>query len=267
MFKGPYTYNKTRLNVKTRKYLNDYLEKSFDNLEAFNGKTTMTKEQVMRATSGLQTEFSSPFIHPGEKPQGDAANYNLIIRRNTVNIASDLDIAILGFANIQNGYQGFVLPATGGTVALTGTIYNTLPDRYRFTHVVGANTDTVDIFCNEIPYPAFVQNSGLDMYQINNIRYSISAAAAQDQFSNRFEIRKSSIFGLEAKQTLTPITFRDPKDEQTTIIDMPIRQPMDKETFIVHPITNTGGALFEVTLSMFIQHFFKYNSNNIFARG
>lgn len=213
---------------------------------------------------GLPLSMSSARVHPGEGAGGDAAQFDIIIRRNSKNILQDLQVGIFGFGNIASGYTGFVLPTAGGTVTVTGSIYNTLPDRYRFTHVNGANTDTIDVLCNQSPYPTFIQNGALDMYMINNIRYFISDVTAQDQFSNPLDFHKNSIFGLEIKNQSTPISFRNPMDEQNSIIDMTLNTPMDKETFIVTAVTSTPTMPFEITLSMFCANFFKYNATNVF---
>lgn len=251
--------------MPSERELYDYykLVSQFGSFEAFN-ENEKTKNTKMAGQMPMQ--FSSARIHPGETSRGDAAQFDIIIRRNTKTIVQDLQVAIFGFANVAGGYQGFVLPVTGGTVTVTGSIYNTLPDRYRFTHVSGANTDTIDILCNQAAYPTFLQNAALDMYELSNIRYSISDATAQDQFSNTLDFRKNSIFGLEVKNQVTPISFRNPMDEQNTIIDIPLNIPMDKETFIVHGITSTPAMPFEVTLNMFCKNFFKYNANGVFRQ-
>lgn len=197
---------------------------------------------------------------------GFVAQFDVTITRNTSNVVQVLDVAILGFTEILSGYRGFVNPVTGGTVALTGGIYNTLPDRYRFTHVLGANTDTIDITSATHVYPSLMQSTGFDLYQINNIRYTVSDTTIADaQFKNKFEIRKRSIFGLEKSNPISVTSFKDPMNQQNNIIDIPIKMLMDKETCIVIGMQNevVPATAYSITLSIFVQFFDKYDSSKV----
>lgn len=192
-----------------------------------------------------------------------SAQFDITLTRNSSNIALNLDVAVLGFTEILSGYQGFVLPSAGGTVALTGGIYNALPDRYRFTHVNGLNTDTIDITSATNVYPSLIQNSGLDCYRINNIRYTVSdATLADQQFNNAFAFRKRSIFGLENTNPISVASFKDPMNNQNNIIDIPINMDFDKETCIVMSMAPEAVAAtaYEVTLSFFVEFYQKGNT-------
>lgn len=201
-----------------------------------------------------------------EPSGGFDAQFDIVITRNTANITQDLDVAILGFTEILSGYRGFINPVTGGTVAVTGGIYNTLPDRYRFTHTLGLNTDTIDVTSPTHPYPSLIQSSGFDVYRINNIRYSVSDNAIADaQFNNQFLFRKRSIFGLEKSNPVSPVSFRDPMNNLNNIIDIPVNVTLDKETCIVLSMTQNSevATAYETTLSFFVTFFNKYDSSKL----
>lgn len=190
------------------------------------------------------------------------AQFDITITRNSGNITNDLEVAVLGFTEIISGYNSFINPVVGGTVTVTGGIYNALPDRYRFTHVSGANTDTIDITCAQHPYPSLLQSSGFDLYKIDNIRYSVTDQTIADtQFNNKFTFSKQTIFGLEKNNPLSVISFKNPMNNQDNIIDIPVSMVMDKETCIVLGVAPPGdNDTNEFTLSFFVSMYQKYDA-------
>lgn len=203
-----------------------------------------------------------PALVPGPIDAGISAQFDVTITRNTSNIAQDLDVAVLGFTEVISGYAGIISPVVGGTLDVSGGIYNALPDRYRFTHTLGANTDTIDVTCSQHAYPSLLQSSGMDIYQITGVRYSVTQSSLADsQFGNKFKFAKQTIFGLDNKNSLSVISFKDPKNNQDNIIDIPVKMGMDKETCIALSIAAnpTPASAIEVTLSFFVSFFDKYN--------
>lgn len=195
-----------------------------------------------------------------------AAQFDIVVTRNSSNIVNNLEIAVLGFTEIVSGYNGFISPVTGGTVAVTGSIYNALPDRYRFTHVSGLNTDTIDVTSPTHVYPSLIQSSGFDLYRINNIRYTVSdTALADQQFNNRFEFIRQSIFGPKNTNPISVASMKNPMNNQNNVVDIPISQVFDKETAIVMAMANEAVAAtpYEVTLSFFVTFYQKYNAGQM----
>ena len=209
-----------------------------------------------------EMEHFPSIIEQGVSPGGSfKAQFDLVITRATANIAQSLDVAVLGFSKLDSGYLGIVLPTTGGTVAVAYGTNNALPNAVEFTHVNGLNTDVITVTCPQTPYPSFLQSSAVDRYRINNIRYSISNSLIQQQFSNTFSFRDNSIFGLSKANPLSPITFKNPMNEQDGIIDIPVQENMDKEKCILLSIHNT--AAFSVTLSFFVEYFDKFTAKGM----
>lgn len=198
----------------------------------------------------------------GVSPGGSfKAQFDLVITRATANIAQPLPVAILGFSQLASGYNGIVLPVTAGTVTVEYGTNIGLPDRVNFTHDDGVNQDVISVTCPQTPYPQFLFSSAVDRYRINNIRYSISNDTIQSQFSQQFKFKDSSIFGLEKSNGLTPITFKNPMNEQDGIIDIPVKENMDKEKCILLNIHNT--AAFSVTLSFFVEYYDKFTAKDM----
>lgn len=142
------------------------------------------------------------------------ASFTIRLIRNSNNIALALPVAFLGFAQASSGYRDVITLPAGATLAVTGGTQNALPDRYRFTYTVGADVDTIDVLCSEIQYPSFLQNSAVDRYRINNIRYMISNETVQAQFSEVLSFEDNAIFGKDTSNPLTPSTFINPMDQR-----------------------------------------------------
>lgn len=194
-------------------------------------------------------------VSPGGKFR---ATFTLRIVRNSDNIAQPLEVGILGAAQVLSGYTDLITLPAATTLDVTGGIYNNLVDRYRFTYTNGANIDTIDVFCSELLYPAFLGNSIVDRYRINNIRYMISDPTIQAQFSNAMIFCDTGIFGLKKENPLVPGSFINPQDQKNNILDIPIGEGFDKEKCIIHAIQPVAG--FEVSMMFFVEFSDKYTA-------
>lgn len=220
----------------------------------------------LRATQG--PNFGNFEHFPNLDPQvvaspGGAfkATFNIKITRNSNNIELPLQVGILGFAQAASGYRQIITPPAGATLAVTGGTQNALPDRYRFTYTLGADVDTIDVTCPEIDYPSFLQNSAVDMFRINNIRYQFTDEAVQDQFTQIIDFKDTAIFGPKTSNPLTPGTFINPQDEKKNIVDIPVGQGMDKERCIIHAISHLAATPpFSVNMTFFVEFYDKYTA-------
>lgn len=217
------------------------------------------EEQSNFEAADLRTRIKEAGNNPGGKTR---AQFDITVRRLTAAIAGDLECALFGPAAFENGYQDFINPSTGGSVSVAGGTNVNLPTSVRFTHVNGLNQDIIEVTCPQCPYPTLLRYMQSDLFVINNIRYSINDVAALDQYNNKFEFRKISIFGREDKNPISPISFKRPENDQDTIIDMTVRQIMDKETAIVLSLTDTVAPL-EINLSIFVDYFAKWDSTRL----
>lgn len=191
------------------------------------------------------------------------AQFDIRILRNSANIAQSLEVGVFGMVHFQSGYFGVVFPPTGGTVTVTGGTNVNLPDRVRFTYVVGADTDTIDVFCNQLPYPAFLSSMSNAMFKVTNIRYSLSNAAQTVQFSEPFEFRSKSMYGKGDTNPITVLSFRKPEQFQAGIVDLPLDATMSREDLIALKVNEATTA--EFTLSCFLEHFYKQDRSDLVA--
>lgn len=192
---------------------------------------------------------------------GLKAQFDIRVLRNSFNIAQDLEIGIFGSVHFDSGYIGLVNPPTGGTVTVSGGTNVNLPNSVRFTCVVGANTDTIDVTCNQLPYPGFISSMRNANFKISNIRYSLDNAAQTAQFGMPFEFRSKSLFGKGDTNPVTVIAFKKPEQFQAGIIDLPLDAPMSMEDIIALKVQQGTTAAF--TLSCFVEHFYKQDRNNV----
>lgn len=194
-------------------------------------------------------------IHPNQKGTGDKAQFDIVISRATANIAQNLECMIFGAQHLDGGYQnGMVNPASGGSVVVTGGIWNTLPTTVRFAHTVGANTDNINISCNQVNYPSFLKASLNATYRISNIRYTLTDPTQLAQFSTPFEVRTKSLFGKADQNPISVTSFKKPEQFQAGILDIPVEVIVDAETGIMVSMTN---LVCTITLSVFVERFNK----------
>lgn len=195
---------------------------------------------------------------------GDKAQFDIIIRRLTANIAGvPLEAALFGQIHYEGGYQqGIINPAPGGTFVVTGGIHDTLPDRVQIAHTVGANTDIIEILCTQVPYPTFLSSMGKDLFRISNIRYTLQDPTQVAQYQEGMQLRTLSLFGKAGQNSLSPNSFKKPEQFQAGIIDMPVNVDVDKETALVVSMTP---LVVSITLSIFVSKFNKYDAYNMNA--
>lgn len=207
---------------------------------------------------GRLVRSSNAQIHPNQSKGGDKAQFDIVISRATVTIAQNLECMVFGSQHLDGGYgNGMVNPASGGSLVVTGGIWNTLPTTVRFAHTVGANTDNINITCNQVNYPSFLK-AGLNcIYRISNIRYTVSDTTANGllQFSVPFEVRTKSLFGKADQNPISVASFKKPENFQAGIIDIPTEIWLDGETGIAVSMTNAVAQT--VTLSVFVERFNK----------
>ena len=222
-----------------------------DNFDKFEHVTGTSKKP------GSVT-ITNDFVSPGGAFK---ATFDIIIQRLTNNINLPLPIGILGFAQIASGYLGLLNLPAGVTLSITGGASDGLPNSYEFEFTQGGNVDIITVTCPQIPYPSFLNNSAVDMYRINNIRYFISDGLVQAQFTRVLNFMDSGIFGVKTQNPLTPSTFINPMDEKNNIVDIPVGVPFDKEKCIVTEIE--AQAAFTVGLTFFVELYDKMTAKSV----
>lgn len=200
-------------------------------------------------------------IHPNQAG-GDKAQFDIIISRATANIAAtSLEAAIFGQIHYEGGYaRGIVNPAPGGSFVVTGGIHDALPTTVRIAHTVGANTDNINITCNQINYPSFLSSMGKDLFRLSNIRYTLNDPTQLSQFAELMEFRTKSLFGKGGQNPVSISSFKKPEQFQNGIIDIPVNVDIDKETALV---VSLAPLVVSITLSVFVSKFNKLDAYNM----
>jgi hypothetical protein len=184
-----------------------------------------------------------------------AAQFDVNIKRVTANIAQDLPFVIFGQQDSKNGFRKVIdnLP-TGVTLTSVeiGEVQGE-PEKLIFTYTENANVDTVEVTCNQYPYPSFLEAMSTNFFRMSKLRYQLSDSAQLSQFNNDFSVTTRSMFGKRSANSISINAYKDPKQFQAGIIDVDGEFDLDKETSILSSIINVAG--FEVNLAMFIEKF------------
>ena len=240
-----------------RKILNG-AQHSVDVVSNYDDRYHVDKASQMVAKRPMVTVDS----HQNPRGTQDKAQFDIIVTRQTGDITQPLQCAIFGGMYFQSAYAGLVQPATGGSLVVTGGINSAVPTAVRFAHTVGANTDQIDISCNQTNYPSFLQATTNDLFKISNIRYTITDQLNTIQFSQLFQFNNKTLFGKAGQNSVSVGAYKKPEQFQAGIIDIPVNAIIDKGTMIVMNMSHLAAAFpFTVQLSIFVQRFDKYDAN------
>jgi hypothetical protein len=193
----------------------------------------------------------------------DKAQFDINITRLTNNILQPLPVGIFGSTHARSGYQGIIIPPPATTLVVVGGLNSPVAgtsDRLRFTYTSGANIDSIDITCNQVPYPVFLAALEADIFRISNIRYQLINSANTIQFSQAFKFQSKSLFGKDVSNDVSIGAYKKPEQFQPGIIDIPISADIDKETLINANISESAIAYpFSITMSVFVEKFNKHD--------
>lgn len=189
-----------------------------------------------------------------------AAMFTMKVQRNSVNIAGSLPVALFGTLDSDANYQRFVTPPAGVTLAVSIGQVAGQPNAARFTYTQGANVDTIDVTCQQAPYPSFLNSLSSDTLRMSKLRLSISDSTQQAQFSESIAVKTASLFGRQTQNTINPSSFKRPDQFQAGIIDLDGIYDVDKETAFVFNMIDVGAANFSVSIDFFAEAFTRYIS-------
>lgn len=119
------------------------------------------------------------------------------------------DSTVIG--SLQNG--DLVLPFT-----------STLP---------GAGTTTLAlniIRCNTVAYGTLLDALNSDRFVLNGIRYTLDDTTQLAQFNNQIGMFLLSLFGKFNSDFVSPASYKDPKQFQDGIVDIPLKYGIEKGT-------------------------------------
>lgn len=260
-------------NRKFNKALN-YLAKQAEGMANFDGEDNYDDSDnyfdegnyaVVRKSGGITRPGGKPLVVVrSHKPPGGVAykaQFDINITRLNNKIASPLPVAIFGPTHLRSGYNQFLIPPTGATLDVVGGLNSPVVgtnDRIRFTYTSGANVDDIDVTCNQVPYPVFLDALNNDLFKISNIRYRLTNNADTIQFSQSHKFQSKSLFGKERSDDVTIGAYVKPEQFQPGIVDIPVSADVDKETMFIVNVSDLATAYpFNFTLSVFVEMYNK----------
>lgn len=107
---------------------------------------------------------------------------------------------------------------------------------------------TVVISCKQVAYGTLLDSLESDRFRISSIR--MNSAIPSRGFAENIEIVRQSLFGKMNNDSLSPMSFINPSQNQSTIADIPMMLTLDKELCIVGGISGAMGS--ELNFSMFV---------------
>lgn len=240
------------------------------------GKANQVAKAIQSgALAKVPSAPSNPFqpMQRNVRGQKVAATFTINIKRLTAAIANtDLPVILFGKTFSLTAYvtlltallpAGVALTAVQvGAVntddtALTGTTANAFKVRFCFTQ--GLNVDIIEVTCNEVPMPTFVDSTATDSFSVENFRYKISDTTKQAQYDNPVSFKRKTMFGQAGEQVLTPSTYINPTDFKDNLIKIAQPFEIDKDSWIETKINAT--ANFQVSLSFSVSKFVRQGAN------
>ena len=194
------------------------------------------------------------------------AQFDLIVKRNSANILSNLPLALFGSLDALSGYNQVLSGLFKAGVSITNVQYSVFSgyqykDNLTFTYSDGTNTDTVTITCNQIEYPVFLESIQNDLFEMSKIRYSLSDTTQVSQFDNGMFIKYRTLFGKTGSDQISVGAWKSPQQYQNGIIDMDICVPVNGQTSLVTQINAVSG--FSFTISGFVSKYHQGNSAKV----
>jgi hypothetical protein len=111
----------------------------------------------------------------------------------------------------------------------------------------------VVINCSQVAYGALLNAMASAKFVINNIRYIMAdtSAVGLAQYENQINLIDLSLFGKLGQDSVSPNSFKNPKDFQNGIIDVPIGKGLTKEqtmgTYINYNVAQIQWSMFVAT--------------------
>ena len=227
------------------KGLNNYLRSvGLQNLPVNEARSLVRSMRPDAATVTVTDSFRAPV---------SAAIFDITITRNTNDINAALPLPIFGVLDRESNYAEIInqdLPA--GTV-LTSIANSPSGKGLRFTYTSGADVDTIDVECAQVPYVNILRASQTSKLKMQQNKIQISDVTKQTQFSQKVGIVTNTIFGKNTSDSYTPNQFKSDLQNQNDIRTITTITDLDSETSMVFLVVAEAG--FSVTFTSYIQKF------------
>ena len=205
----------------------------------------------MSAIDSMLTQVggSRNFNHYDNAAANNAAMVTLNITR--VGTADGvLEIPLFGALAAVSGYGNLGLTGIAGVeFGLFGG--NAFADFQKVIFSGAADTVTVTA-TSAAPYPSLVYSLLNSTMRVKNVRYSLSQTTDLTQFNETLNVNRETPFGKTTGNSINPIQYKDPRQFQSGIIDIPQGFSIDSNTFL---LTNVVAVAQTISLSLFIESF------------
>lgn len=244
------------------KALNHLVEQGshFEHLTKTTGPDTYTTVNNNQLSTAVQNAIDTANSNSLMTPVADfrspvsAALFDILITRNSANIAAPLPIPIFGVLDQESDWIEIIgqFLASGITYEVTRGADKKSLD-FTFT-AAGPLTDVVNVSCNQVPYVNLLA-AGLDsVFRMQQLKMQISNVANQLQFSQSVRTFDRSFFGFHKDDQFTPNQFKTDLQNQNDIRTINNLIDVDKQRTILVSMIAVAETL---TISAFVQAYNK----------
>lgn len=168
------------------------------------------------------------------------------------------------FGQFADAIKQYQMP---GVIYLGAFIF---PQRALASNVIANNGDlilqwtdsslriaSVIIRCTNVAYGSLLAAISSDRFTTNLFRMSTPSLTNILQFSNEIQVAKLSLFGKTVRDTISPLSYKNPNQQQPNIIDVNASLGIDKQTVlstVTEPVAFTTGLPVEMfSMSVFVE--------------
>lgn len=262
---------------ESQQQLIDFLSNQALENSNFESEGLENAENVIKAAYGMQAarnfrkqvaekRIGKPFIgqSKGSIDRNSKLSFTVVAERLTANITKSLPAMIFGVNDRLSAFQNVMQLPSG--VVLDKMVYGadsaiSAAGKLQLHFKEGLNIDIIEITCQNNPYPVLLESTKTDLLLMNGVRLSISNTTLVSQFDEQIQIVKNAIAGNTKRDNLTPVSYKNPEQFQSGIVDVPEMISIDKETSLQFNIIPTAG--FKVSMNFYAGKIQKWNAGEM----
>lgn len=114
----------------------------------------------------------------------------------------------------------------------------------------------VVLHCTSVAMASLVAATASDRFITNLLRYSLPSTTNLNQFNEPLEFYKQGLFGKTLFDTMNPISYKNPDQNQANLIDIPASFLIDKETTLLTYIRTSNFSTIGVQTTIYSMSIF-----------
>ncbi len=197
-------------------------------------------------------------------------------------LQNKLPVFLFGHADFAAGYAKMMqnYPISGWVYGFPGVYGKDYFTPYAFTATVTANLINGDVVlpftspapgggtttlalvvirCTQVAYASLLESISSDRFSMNMLRYVLPDLTQLAQYAQQIGVYYQSLFGKFDSDSLSPISFKNPMQQQNGIIDIGLAKGFGKEDILATYIIYTN---VETDLSFFVNAVNKLSTPN-----